>query len=81
MIPPVLMVLFRQYGKRVTHEVHLVWFMLIIVGVGSVYFHATLSLVGQLVDEVAILWVLMVALALWFPKNYMPLYYRQNRYV
>ncbi len=31
-IPPVLMVLFRQYAKRVTYGVHLVWFMLIIVG-------------------------------------------------
>ena len=73
------MVLSRQYARRVTYGVHLVWFMLIIVGVGSVYFHATLSLVGQLVDEMAILWVLMAALALWFPKDFMPLYYKKNR--
>ena len=76
--PPLLIYLFRQYAKQVTWGVNVVWVLLAIVGLGSVYFHATLSLFGQLLDEMAIIWVFMAACALWFPKKYSPAFL-QNR--
>uniref|UniRef100_H2Z8J2 Alkaline ceramidase n=1 Tax=Ciona savignyi TaxID=51511 RepID=H2Z8J2_CIOSA len=71
-IPPLLIYLFKQYSQQVCRSVNLVWVLLIIVGAGSVYFHSTLSLVGQLIDEIAILWVCLAALATWLPSKYLP---------
>ena len=71
-IPPILIYLFKQYQRQVCHGVNLVWALLILVGVGSAYFHSTLSLVGQLVDELAILYVCLAALANWVPNCYLP---------
>lgn len=55
--PPLLIYLFKDYGRHVNPGIHIVWLMLIIVGLASTYFHATLSLIGQLLDELSILWV------------------------
>ncbi|KFZ69151.1 Alkaline ceramidase 1 [Podiceps cristatus] len=41
-------------------------------GVFSVYFHMTLSYMGQLLDELSILWTLAVAYSFWYPRVYFP---------
>lgn len=79
LFPPLLTRLFHQYAKVVTPGIYLVWALLLVVGLSSIYFHATLSLVGQLLDEVAILWLMMAAFALWFPRRYLPTCMSGNR--
>lgn len=78
--PPLLTGLFREYAQCVNRGVYLIWGLLLTVGLTSAYFHATLSLVGQLLDEVAILWLLMAAFALWLPKRYFS-YGFKERYI
>lgn len=72
LLPPLLMHLFRDYGHFINPGIHVIWLLLIVVGLSSAYFHATLSLIGQLLDEVAILWVCSAAFSMFHPKKYYP---------
>ncbi|XP_063971994.1 alkaline ceramidase [Diachasmimorpha longicaudata] len=79
LLPPILMHLFRDYGRFVNPAIHVIWFLLMVVGLSSAYFHATLSLIGQLLDELAILWVYMAGFCMFFPRRYFPIFMNNDR--
>lgn len=78
-MPPFLMVLHRDYTRHCGNGIHVVWLLLIVVGLSSAYFHATLSLLGQLLDELAILWVVMACYWLWYPEFALPPPYKNTK--
>eukprot|EP00092_Neocalanus_flemingeri_P009489 GFUD01010215.1.p1 GENE.GFUD01010215.1~~GFUD01010215.1.p1 ORF type:complete len:269 (+),score=54.57 GFUD01010215.1:67-873(+) len=71
-MPPLLMHLHTSYATHCGKGIHIIWVLLMTVGVSSAYFHATLSLLGQLLDELAILWVIMACYWLWYPQAALP---------
>ncbi|XP_071487804.1 alkaline ceramidase 2-like [Diadema antillarum] len=78
-IPPLLLYLFRQYALWFNWHINIMWILLMVVGTFSCYFHATLSMFGQLLDEVAIIWVVLCGVALWYPRRYYPANIRGSR--
>jgi len=78
-MPPFLMHLHMPYSRHMGPGIHFIWALLIVVGASSMYFHATLSLLGQLLDEIAILWVVMAGFAMWFPKSMMPQNFKESK--
>ncbi|EDV27078.1 uncharacterized protein TRIADDRAFT_23096 [Trichoplax adhaerens] len=68
-VPPILMCLFRPYTKCINGNMNVVLVLMMFVGLSSVYFHATLSLLGQLVDELSILWLMASAFGYWLPQR------------
>lgn len=78
-IPGACMRLWDSYAQHVSRGIHVVWVFFTIVGISSAYFHATLSLLGQLLDELSILWLLMVSYALFTPVHFRPRFLQANR--
>jgi len=72
LMPPILMYLHKPYAASMGSGIQIVWILIVVVGICSAYFHATLALFGQLLDEIAILWAIMAGYALWYPKILMP---------
>ena len=66
--PPIAIYKFRPFSVHVDAGINFVFVLLMCVGAGSGYFHATLTLSGQLFDEWSILWVIMTGFALWMPR-------------
>ncbi|XP_071964245.1 alkaline ceramidase 2-like [Antedon mediterranea] len=79
LFPPLLWYLYRQYSQQVNNSINIMWLLFVAVGASSVYFHATLSLVGQLLDELSIIWVVMCGVAMWFPRRFYPKLLKGNR--
>ncbi|GAV04404.1 hypothetical protein RvY_14686-2 [Ramazzottius varieornatus] len=72
-VPPLLIFLFQNYAKSVQKkDIFIIWVLLIAVGLSSAYFHATLSFAGQMLDELAILWLICAGFAIWMPSRFLP---------
>ncbi|XP_076215720.1 alkaline ceramidase 1 isoform X2 [Aptenodytes patagonicus] len=71
-LSPALLYLNRQYCQQRALPLYFVSGLLFCVGIFSMYFHMTLSYVGQLLDELSILWTLAVAYSFWYPRVYFP---------
>ncbi|XP_074893587.1 alkaline ceramidase 1 isoform X3 [Buteo buteo] len=71
-LSPALLYLNRQYRQHRAVPMYVVSCLLFCVGIFSMYFHMTLSYVGQLLDELSILWTLAVAYSFWYPRVYFP---------
>lgn len=78
-MPPLLIKLYEPYAQSINKGIRLVWILYAIVGLSSMYFHATLSFLGQMLDELAILWLFAVAYGLWIPEKYFPKIFENDR--
>lgn len=79
LLSPVFIYLYRDYARVVNHGVTIIWILFAIVGISSAYFHATLSLLGQMLDELSILWLLAASFALWTPRRVYPAILKGSR--
>ncbi|XP_015742247.1 alkaline ceramidase 1 isoform X2 [Coturnix japonica] len=61
-----------QYCQKRSVPMYFISGLLLCVGIFSMYFHMTLSYVGQLLDELSILWTLAVAYSVWYPRAHFP---------
>ena len=57
------------YLNKFEPQIYLIWAMMFVVGVGSVYFHGTLSIAGQISDEVPIVILVVLALMMSRPRK------------
>ncbi|XP_043102301.1 alkaline ceramidase 1 [Puntigrus tetrazona] len=78
-ISPIMLYLLHPYAKERNLAVHLVWIMMVFVGIFSMYFHMTLSFMGQMLDELSILWVLALGYSLWFPRRHFPSFIKDRK--
>lgn len=70
----------RQWGKGSGKERLLDHLPLSLApGLFSMYFHMTLSFLGQLLDEISILWLLAGGYSIWMPRCYFPAFLGENR--
>uniref|UniRef100_A0A8R1TJT4 Alkaline ceramidase n=1 Tax=Onchocerca volvulus TaxID=6282 RepID=A0A8R1TJT4_ONCVO len=66
-LPNISVLLIKPYIETVNWIILLPHVLLTLIGIASTYYHATLNLFGQLIDEISILWLLMMCFATYFP--------------
>ncbi|KAG3280606.1 alkaline ceramidase 1 [Ictidomys tridecemlineatus] len=76
---PLMMFLMHPYTQKRSRYIHGTFVLFTIIGLFSMYFHMTLSFLGQLLDEIAILWLLASSYSIWMPRCYFPSFLARNR--
>ncbi|XP_066201241.1 alkaline ceramidase 1 isoform X2 [Saccopteryx leptura] len=76
---PLMMFLMHPYAQKRSPCVYVICVLFMIIGLFSVYFHMTLSFLGQLLDEISILWMLAGGYGVWLPRCYFPAFLGGNR--
>ncbi|KAL8177503.1 UNVERIFIED_CONTAM: hypothetical protein K2H54_009748, partial [Gekko kuhli] len=69
---PFMIILNFDYMKYRPGRVRSLAFMVVFIGISSIYFHMTLSYAGQMLDELSILWTMGLSYGCWFPMHHFP---------
>ncbi|XP_020772439.1 alkaline ceramidase 1 isoform X4 [Odocoileus virginianus] len=76
---PLMTFLMHPYIQKRSRYIYVLFILFTITGLFSMYFHMTLSFLGQMLDEIAILWLLASGYSIWLPCCYFPTFLGQNR--
>ncbi|XP_012501658.1 PREDICTED: alkaline ceramidase 1 [Propithecus coquereli] len=76
---PLMMFLMHPYAQKRSCYIYGISGLFMLVGLFSMYFHMTLSFLGQLLDELAILWLLGGCYSIWMPRCYFPAFLAGSR--
>ncbi|XP_004689361.1 PREDICTED: alkaline ceramidase 1 [Condylura cristata] len=76
---PLMIFLMHPYAQKRSRYIYITWILFIVIGLFSMYFHMTLSFLGQMLDEIAILWLLASGYSIWMPRCYFPAFLRESR--
>ncbi|KAA0714154.1 Alkaline ceramidase 1 [Triplophysa tibetana] len=79
LISPIMLYLLHPYAKERNLAAKVVCHLYLSSGIFSIYFHMTLSFMGQILDELSILWVLAIGYSLWFPRKHFPSFVTDRR--
>ncbi|XP_005405784.1 PREDICTED: alkaline ceramidase 1 [Chinchilla lanigera] len=77
---PLMTFLMHSYIQKRSRYIYCTMALFVFTGLFSMYFHATLSFLGQLLDEVAILWMLASSYSIWMPRCYFPTFVKGSRF-
>ncbi|XP_060037513.1 alkaline ceramidase 1 isoform X2 [Erinaceus europaeus] len=74
-----MMFLMHPYAQKRTRFTYVTCMLFMVIGMFSMYFHMTLSFLGQLLDEISILWFLASGYSIWLPRCYFPAFVNRSR--
>uniref|UniRef100_A0A0K0EMR5 Alkaline ceramidase n=1 Tax=Strongyloides stercoralis TaxID=6248 RepID=A0A0K0EMR5_STRER len=66
-LPMINVMLLRKYIKEINSMIFWPHLLLTINGIASTYYHATINLFGQLVDELSLVWLITICLISYIP--------------